>query len=116
MLSCESNTSMEGAVVSWVVVPHSGHIVVSTLRSLAVAGSGSEVDPDTPQARGDAAGAMPTGGQGPGRPGLDRRRVLAAAVQFIDQHGLSALMMRRLGAHLGVEAMALYRTCPAGKA
>jgi AcrR family transcriptional regulator len=38
--------------------------------------------------------------------------VLTAAVEFIDQHGLAALTMRRLGAHLGVEAMALYRYVP----
>ncbi len=40
---------------------------------------------------------------------LDRRRVLAAAIEFIDEHGLEALTMRRMGAHLGVEGMALYR-------
>jgi AcrR family transcriptional regulator len=46
---------------------------------------------------------------GPGRTPLDRRRVLAAAIEFIDEHGLEALTMRRMGAHLGVEGMALYR-------
>ena len=66
-------------------------------------------DPDSPEARGSAAGAMPAGPPGTGRPGLDRRRVLGAAVQFIDEHGVGELTMRRLGAHLGVEAMALYR-------
>jgi len=40
---------------------------------------------------------------------LDRRRVLTAAIGYIDEHGLEALTMRRLGAHLGVEGMALYR-------
>ena len=40
---------------------------------------------------------------------LDRRRVLTAAIEFIDRHGLEALTMRRMGAHLGVEGMALYR-------
>ena len=70
----------------------------------------------------DAAppGAVPTDGQpytralrasppGAARTPLDRRRVLAAAVEFIDEHGLEALTMRRMGAHLGVEGMALYR-------
>ena len=70
----------------------------------------------------DAAppGAVPTDGQphtralrasppGTVRTPLDRRRVLAAAVEFIDEHGLEALTMRRMGAHLGVEGMALYR-------
>jgi AcrR family transcriptional regulator len=46
------------------------------------------------------------------RQGLDRRRILLAAIDFIDQQGLHALTMRRLGAHLGVEAMALYRYVP----
>jgi AcrR family transcriptional regulator len=44
--------------------------------------------------------------------GLDRERILAAAIEFIDAHGLAALTMRRLGAQLGVEAMALYRYVP----
>ncbi|MCM1975030.1 MULTISPECIES: TetR/AcrR family transcriptional regulator [Streptomyces] len=40
---------------------------------------------------------------------LSRERVLAAALELVDRDGLSALSMRRLGAELGVEAMALYR-------
>lgn len=40
--------------------------------------------------------------------GLTRQAVLAAAVELVDEHGLAALSMRRLGAELGVEAMALY--------
>ena len=44
--------------------------------------------------------------------GLDRDRILTAAIGFIDENGLSALTMRRLGASLGVEAMALYRYVP----
>jgi AcrR family transcriptional regulator len=44
--------------------------------------------------------------------GLDRDRILTAAIAFIDENGLSALTMRRLGAALGVEAMALYRYVP----
>ncbi|MFI8215022.1 TetR/AcrR family transcriptional regulator [Streptomyces sp. NPDC085932] len=40
---------------------------------------------------------------------LSRERVLAAALALVDREGLSALSMRRLGAELGVEAMALYR-------
>ena len=47
----------------------------------------------------------------PRRP-LDQMRILHAAVGFIDSNGLSKLTMRRLGAHLGVEAMALYRYVP----
>ena len=77
-----------------------------------MARSGGDVDPDTPQTRGGAAGAVPAGAPGSRRPGLDRRRVLAAAVEAIDEHGLAALTVRRLGAHLGVGAMALYRYVP----
>ena len=47
----------------------------------------------------------------PRRP-LDQMRILRAAVEFIDANGLAKLTMRRLGAHLGVEAMALYRYVP----
>ena len=40
---------------------------------------------------------------------LSRERVLAAALELVDREGLSTLSMRRLGAELGVESMALYR-------
>ncbi|MFF9772238.1 TetR/AcrR family transcriptional regulator [Streptomyces sp. NPDC013978] len=40
---------------------------------------------------------------------LNRERVLATALEVVDREGLGALSMRRLGAELGVEAMALYR-------
>ena len=50
------------------------------------------------------------------RPGLDRARVVAAAVRFIDEYGLGELTMRRLGAYLGVEGMALYRYVPGREA
>ena len=73
-------------------------------------------DPDTPEARGGAAAVIPSGPPGAGRPGLDQRRILGAAVQFIDEHGVRELTMRRLGADLGVEAMALYRYVPGREA
>lgn len=41
--------------------------------------------------------------------GLTREEVLAAAVKIVDDEGLEALSMRRLGQALGVEAMSLYR-------
>jgi AcrR family transcriptional regulator len=47
---------------------------------------------------------------------LDQRRILAAAVDYIDANGLRELTMRRLGAFLGVEAMALYRYVPGREA
>lgn len=43
---------------------------------------------------------------------LDRRRIVTAAVRFIDTYGLTGLTMRRLGASLDVEAMSLYRYVP----
>jgi AcrR family transcriptional regulator len=43
---------------------------------------------------------------------LGRELVLREAVRFIDQRGQDRLTMRRLGAELGVEAMALYRYVP----
>lgn len=39
---------------------------------------------------------------------LSRRRVLEAALAYVDEHGLDALTMRKLGAVLGVEGTALY--------
>jgi AcrR family transcriptional regulator len=43
---------------------------------------------------------------------LDRERIVAAAIAYIDDQGLSGLTMRRLGTALGVEAMSLYRYVP----
>ncbi|MGY5884641.1 TetR/AcrR family transcriptional regulator C-terminal domain-containing protein [Modestobacter lacusdianchii] len=68
-----------------------------------------QIDPDSPEARGGAAGTIPAGPPATGRVALDRRLVLGAAIEFIDEHGFEALTMRRLGARLGVEGMALYR-------
>jgi AcrR family transcriptional regulator len=39
---------------------------------------------------------------------LSKERVLRAAVEFADAHGIEALSMRRLAKELGVEAMSLY--------
>lgn len=39
---------------------------------------------------------------------LTRARVAAAALDYVDAHGLAALSMRKLGGELGVEAMSLY--------
>lgn len=41
--------------------------------------------------------------------GLDREKVVQAALRFIDGHGAQALTMRALAAQLGVGPMALYR-------
>lgn len=44
--------------------------------------------------------------------GLSRQGILRAAVRLADREGLAALSMRRLGAELGVEAMAVYHYFP----
>ena len=46
----------------------------------------------------------------PGR--LNRRRIAEAALEIVDRDGLPGLSMRRIGAELNVEAMALYRYYP----
>lgn len=48
----------------------------------------------------------------PARTPLDRRRIIEAAVAYVDRNGLRQLTMRNLGAELGVEAMSLYRYVP----
>jgi AcrR family transcriptional regulator len=39
---------------------------------------------------------------------LSRDRILQAALELVDEHGLDALTMRKLGRELGFEAMSLY--------
>ncbi|MEV4279658.1 TetR/AcrR family transcriptional regulator C-terminal domain-containing protein [Actinoplanes xinjiangensis] len=73
-------------------------------------------DPDISQASGGETAAPPAGTTGAGRSGLDQRRILDAAVRFIDENGLRMLTMQRLGAYLGVEGMALYRYVPGREA
>jgi AcrR family transcriptional regulator len=75
-----------------------------------------DADPDSPEGRGDGGTVPLTAIPRSGRAVLDRRRIIGAAIEFIDSHGLAALTMRRLGAHLGVEAMALYRYVPSREA
>jgi TetR/AcrR family tetracycline transcriptional repressor len=43
---------------------------------------------------------------------LHRAEIVDAAMQLLDDEGLGALTMRRLGSELGVEGMALYRHFP----
>lgn len=50
-----------------------------------------------------------TAGEAAPRPRLSRWSVVTEAISFVDEHGLPALTMRRLGRQLGVEAMSLYR-------
>ncbi|TDB39642.1 MAG: TetR/AcrR family transcriptional regulator [Actinobacteria bacterium] len=42
------------------------------------------------------------------RPPLSRDRVLTAAMEIADEHGVGALTMRKVASRLGVEAMSLY--------
>lgn len=46
------------------------------------------------------------------RESLTNERVLAAALQIVDRDGLDKLSMRRLGAELGVDPMAIYYYIP----
>jgi AcrR family transcriptional regulator len=39
---------------------------------------------------------------------LSRDRILEAALALVDEHGIEALTMRKLGQALGFEAMSLY--------
>ena len=55
----------------------------------------------------DAAPRLPPMSMGTRVP-LTRERIIAAAVELVDESGLDALSMRKLGAALGVEAMSLY--------
>ena len=43
------------------------------------------------------------------RPGLSKPVVLEAAIDYVDRFGLTELSMRKLGAFLELEGMALYR-------
>jgi len=53
--------------------------------------------------------SAPDGGATRRRPGLSKSVVLEAAIDHVDRFGLAELSMRKLGASLDVEAMALYR-------
>ena len=67
----------------------------------------------TPDDVPDADSALVSGEAPPSsRVPLDRDRIVAAAIEFIDDQGLPGLTMRRLGDRLGVEAMSLYRYVP----
>lgn len=77
----------------------------------------TQVDPDSPQARGGAAAVpLPGASSGPSGRGLGRARIVAEAIALIDAEGLRKLTMRRLGARLGVEAMTLYHHLPGREA
>ena len=58
--------------------------------------------------RASAVAAVPDAAAGSPRPRLTRKRVLKAALEFVDANGLAALSMHKLGAKLGVQGMSLY--------
>ncbi len=61
----------------------------------------------------DADAAVVAGADPPSsRTPLSTQRIVGTAIEFIDEHGLPGLTMRRLGERLGVEAMSLYRHVP----
>ncbi len=61
----------------------------------------------------DADAAVVAGDEPPSaRTPLSRERIVSTAVDYIEDFGLPALTMRRLGQSLGVEAMSLYRYVP----
>jgi TetR/AcrR family transcriptional regulator, tetracycline repressor protein len=53
-----------------------------------------------------------TGDARPMRPTLNREFIVATAVRLVDSEGLARLSMRRLGAALGVDPMAIYHYFP----
>src|SRR5918911_5150190 len=65
---------------------------------------GDSMSSDADAARNERAGPAAAG-----RRTLSRELIIDTAIDFVDQHGLTALTMRRLGKQLGVEAMSLYR-------
>ena len=51
-----------------------------------------------------------------GQERLSRERILEAALGLVDEEGMEALNMRRLGAKLGVDPMSIYRHLPSKEA
>jgi len=66
-----------------------------------------QIRPDTPPRRRRR--------EGPATP-LSRERIVAAALALVDREGAGALSMRRLGAALGVDPMAVYHHLPSKEA
>ena len=63
---------------------------------------------------GQAKGGSPKRGGRPraGQEALSRGRILDAALRLVDEEGMGALSMRRLGAELGVNPMSIYHHLP----
>ena len=56
----------------------------------------------------NTAGTLEITGAKPRREPLTRDRIIRTAVRIMDEEGLEAVSMRRIGRELGVEAMSLY--------
>ncbi len=75
--------------------------------------AGPQVEVNVPEDYVDADSEIVAGEPPPSsRVALSEERIVAAALEFVDDHGLAGLTMRRLGEKLGVEAMSLYRYVP----
>lgn len=74
-------------------------------------GSEGSASSATPAVDGDAAAVAGTE-QPSERTPLSRGRIVAAALDHLEDEGLPTLTMRNLAARLGVEAMSLYRYVP----
>lgn len=59
-----------------------------------------------------APGSPDRPGDRPTRPALNRDYILRTTLQLIDREGVAAFSMRRLGAELGVNPMAIYHHVP----
>jgi AcrR family transcriptional regulator len=66
---------------------------------------------DQAKARTESSGNGRKRREGPAAP-LERERIVSTALALVDREGLKALSMRRLGAELGVDPMAVYYHIP----
>ncbi len=66
---------------------------------------------DPAKARTESSGISRKRREGPVAP-LQRERIVSTALALVDREGLEALSMRRLGAELGVDPMAVYYHIP----
>ena len=80
----------------------------SSERSTGHRAAGAGATTPAPRTAG-APPAAAAGGATRRRPGLNKSVVLEAAIDFVDRFGIGELSMRKLGASLQVEGMALYR-------
>lgn len=68
----------------------------------------AQTDEDTNQSTSTQALGQPKRLRHPRREPLSRERIIQTALRIMDEEGLDAVTMRRIGRDLGVEAMSLY--------